>query len=347
MFLLRYTITDRLLASIKRINTIVHTLNHRRFPNIVLLELERNAREVSSYASTSIEGNPLPLTEVKKILKTKPAYIRDSEREVINYNQALQRLNETIGIGEMTLSLELILDIQKHVTEGLLPSHDAGHLRQKPVVVNDPRTGQVVYLPPNVGEVKPLLEELIDFTNKNKNIIDSLILAGIFHKQMVIIHPFMDGNGRSTRLATKVLLAQMGLNTFNLFSFENYYNQNVTKYFQTVGEFGNYYDIVGKIDFTSFLEYFTEGIIDELLRVEKLLPKTILSPETQLKSYHLKMLEHINERGFISDPEYKKLVNRAKATRTLDFKRLIELGLIERKGKGKATFYILKENSAS
>src|SRR5258708_31665791 len=127
------------------------------------------------------------------------------------------------------------------------------------------------------------MEDLVTFTNVNREKIDSLILAGIFHKQMVIIHPFMDGNGRTTRLITKVLLAAMGLNTFNLFSFENYYNQNVTKYFKTVGEFGNYYDLIGKIDFSNWLEYFTEGIIDELLRVEKLLPSIAVNPQAQLK----------------------------------------------------------------
>ena len=160
---------------------------------------------------------------------------------------------------------------------------------------------------------------------------------------MVIIHPFTDGNGRTTRLATKVLLAEMGLNTFNLFSFENYYNRNVTRYFQTVGEFGNYYDLLDKIDFTPWLEYFTEGIIDELLRIQKLLPEVGISPETKLQTYHLKILGFIGEKGFITDSDYAQLGTRAKATRALDFQKLLELGLIERKGKGKATYYILRE----
>ncbi len=322
---------------------LVHELNNRRFPHIVLLELERTAREVSSYASTSIEGNPLPLTEVKKILKFRPAHIRDSEKEVLNYNQALQDLNNKLEVGKVKLSLRFILTIQKQVTKELLPKFESGQLRDKSVVVNDPRTGQPVYLPPDVKDVKLLTEDLIEFVNTNEEKIDPLILAGLFHKQMVIIHPFMDGNGRTTRLATKALLAAMGLNTFNLFSFENYYNQNVTKYFQTVGEFGNYYDLVENIDFSIWLEYFTEGIIDELLRVEKLLPNIAVNPQTQLKPGHLKMIEYIREKGFISDREYARLVHRAKATRTQDFKKLRVWGLIERKGKGKATYYILKE----
>lgn len=343
MFYLKYTITDRLLSNIKRINSLVNELNNRRFPHVVLVELEKTARAVSTYASTSIEGNPLPLTEVKKILKSKPGHIRDSEKEVLNYNQALQDLNEKLEKGQVRLSLDLILGIQKQITEDLLPKFESGKLREKPVVVNDPRTRKVIYLPPDAKDVKKLMEDLIEFVSSNRNEIDPLILAGIFHKQMVIIHPFLDGNGRATRLATKILLAEMGLNTFNLFSFENYYNQNVTRYFQTVGEYGNYYELVDKTDFTPWLEYFTEGIIDELLRVQKLLPEVGISPETQLKPYHLKILEFIKKKGFITDRDYAKLANRAKATRALDFQKLIKLGLIERKGKGKATYYILKE----
>ena len=342
-FLPKYTITDGLLANIKRINALVNDLNNRRFPRIVLVEFEKTARAVSAYASTSIEGNPLPLTEVKKILKSAPIHIRGSEKEILNYNLVLQDLGKKLKERNILLSLELILQIQKQVMGGLLPKFEIG-LRRKPVVVNDPRTGQVIYLPPDAGDVKFLMEDLISFVNSNREVIDPLILAGIFHKQMVIIHPFMDGNGRATRLTTKVLLAAMGLNTFNLFSFENYYNNNVTRYFERVGEIGNYYDLESLgIDFTPWLEYFTEGIIDELLRVQKLLPEVSISPATELQSYHKKALGYIQEKGFITDQNYAKLTDRAKATRALDFQKLIELDLIERKGKGRATYYVLKE----
>ena len=269
MFAPKYTITDLLLANIKRITMLVQELNNRQFSKIVLLELERTARAVSSYASTSIEGNPLPLTEVKKVIKSKPENIRDSEREVLNYNQALIALESVLAKKNFRLSLQSILDIHRQVVDGLLPEFEAGKLRQKPVVVNDPRNGKIVYLPPDADRVEPLMKALVTFIEKEQGNIDPLIRAGIFHKQMVIIHPFMDANGRATRLATKALLAKMGLNTFNLFSFENYYNRNVSKYFQMVGEYGDYNNLSATIDFTVWLEYFTGGIIDELLRVEK------------------------------------------------------------------------------
>ena len=72
MFTPKYTITDQLLANITKINRLVKVNDHHHQGG--LAEFEKNAREVSAYASTSIEGNPLPLTEVKKVLKSKPKY---------------------------------------------------------------------------------------------------------------------------------------------------------------------------------------------------------------------------------------------------------------------------------
>jgi len=346
MFEPKFNITSKLLENIKRISVIVANLNNRHFSKLTLVKLEKTAREVSSHSSTSIEGNPLLLTDVKKIIKNRPENLRDSEKEVINYNQALEVLDADIRNNSTIFSLDLILKTQKAVTSELINDFNSGKIRQQPVFVNDPITRKVIYLPPDHKDVKSLLDDLIKYITSNKNQIDPLILAGIFHKQFVTIHPFIDGNGRTARLITKVLLADMGLSTFNLFSFENYYNQynqNVSKYFENIGIRGNYYDLEDQIDFTSWLEYFTDGIIDELLRVIKILNSETISPETSLKPYHHKILDFIKKNDFIADHDYAKLTNRAKPTRNKDFNKLIELGLIERFGKGKATYYKLKD----
>ena len=158
----------------------------------------------------------------------------------------------------------------------------------------------------------------------------------------VIIHPFIDGNGRTARLATKVLLAALGIDTFPLFSFESYYSRNVSRYFREVGLRGNYYEQKETVDFTPWLEYFSDGIIDEMLRVGGELETTSASPERTLQSHHQAILDHLGRHGFIADRDYAQLTDRAKATRALDFGRLIEQGLIERHGRGKNTHYRLK-----
>ncbi len=336
----RYSITPELLEKIKRIYALVQELNGRKFSQIVLVEFAHSARELSAHASTSIEGNPLPLTEVKKILKSRPEVMRDSEREVINYNQALVWLARELNKKQTGLTVGQILKIHEMVTGELLPSYATGRWRKKPVVVNDPVSRQVVYLPPDWQKVPDLIEEMTNFVNQGWGRIDPVIMAGIVHKQLVIIHPFLDGNGRTTRLVTKMLLAAMGLDTFNLFSFENYYNQNVSRYFKTVGEYGDYEELEDKIDFTAWLTYFADGIIDELLRVQKLLGVSGLQP-AKLAPQHEVILQWVRERGTINDREYSKLTERAKATRVIDFNYLIKVGLIRREGKGKNTFYVL------
>lgn len=342
MFNPKYTVSPRLLSNIKHISTLIFELNNKHFTKVVLVELEKKAREISAHASTSIEGNPLPLTEVKKILKTHPRFVRDSEKEVLNYNEALVRLNEVVKKKNTIFNLSFILNIQKTITKGLIPGFRCGKTRKEPVFVNDPSIGKTVYWPPDHHDVAVLLKELFTFVEQNEKVLDPLIIAGIFHKQFVIIHPFMDGNGRTVRLATKVLLAAVGLDTFNLFSFENYYNQNVSDYFKHVGVQGNYYDIKEQVDFTQWLEYFTNGIIDELLRVSKNLQASAITPQNILQSHHNTIIEHIKKNGFITDKIYSTLTKRAKPTRNQDLNKLIELGLIERLGKGKATIYKLK-----
>ena len=338
----KFTITPKLLSNIKEITKLTTLLNNKRFSTPVKMRLEKNAVSLSVHSSTSIEGNPLPLTEVKIILKNKPENLRNSEKEVINYNDALIYLQNNIG-KSTKLNKKLVLNIHKKVMKGLLKSESFENYRRAPVVVNNPSNGEVTYLPPDAKDVPDLMNALIEYVNKNKEDIDPIIIAGLFHKQFVVIHPFVDGNGRTVRLLTKFLLANMGLDTFNLFSFENYYNENVTKYFQNVGVSGNYYEIKDNIDFTNWLEYFTDGIIDELVRVSIELEKFGTDPGNSLKDHDCKVLKHIEEYGYITDSSYSKLTDRAKATRALDFERLRKLGLIKRKGKGRATYYTFTE----
>ncbi|MBI4237581.1 MAG: Fic family protein [Deltaproteobacteria bacterium] len=339
MFEPRFIISEYLLRNIKEVAVLVATLNRRSFPRTVLATFEKQANSLSAHASTSIEGNPLPLTEVKRLLKSRPQHLRDTEREVLNYNRILEALNDKIKHGSITIDIPFICRVQRAVTADLLAKHQVGTLRTEPVFVNDPRSGHTMYWPPDHDAVPDLMGDLIRFVRERRGHLDPLLLAGLFHKQFVIVHPFMDGNGRTARLVTKALLADMGLDTFNFFSFENYYNNSVAAYFQHVGVRGNYYELVAAIDFTPWLEYFTGGIIDELLRVKKELDREHATPDSVLHPYQKKLLDWVDRNGFIADRDYARLTTRAKATRALDLKKLVDNGTLRRFGKGRQTYY--------
>lgn len=344
MFKPEYSITDKLSINIRKIGEIIGELNGNHFPDTVLSSLERDARILSSHSSTSIEGNLLPLTDVKKILKSTPENIRDSEREVLNYNEALLYIHKKLKEKQsLKIDNKLICRIQEKVMDKLPGKNASLEYRSEPVFVNNPIKREIVYLPPDVKDVQPLMNDLVEFISRGKDVIDPLIVAGIFHKQFVIIHPFIDGNGRTVRIITKAILAQLGIDTFQLFSFENYYNNNVSRYYTNVGVFGNYYDIKDKIDFTEWLEYFTEGILDELNRVKALLPQYM----ERLEPYHKIIIKYIEKHGSITAREYAKITDRARATRIQDFKKLVEMKMIRPVGVGKATYYVLEDRNSN
>lgn len=337
----KYTISNKLLLTIREIGESVGEIRSYSLSDRDLARLEVEARELSSYASTSIEGNPLPLTDVKRLLKTSKENVRDTEREVLNYNKALRALYAEVRSGKFQLNVEMLERVQGQVVEGLMDNpSQCGALRKAPVIIHNPRKiDEIVFIPPDSKDVKKLASDLFIFIKDNFGKIDPVILAAIFHRQCVIIHPFIDGNGRTTRLLTTAVLGKAGLDLFEIFSFENYYNRNITAYFQAVGLEGDYYDLIEEIDFSDWLEYFADGILDELRRVRKVLPeRSRVKP--RLEPHHRKILKYIEEHDSISQREYGSISSRSLASRKLDFDKLIKLGLIETKGTGRGTYYV-------
>lgn len=86
-----YQISPYLLELIKRVTVLVYELNKQQVSDLIYAELLSDALVTSTYSSTSIEGNPLPLTEVKRLLKSSPTQTRQSEIEVLNYNRTRVR----------------------------------------------------------------------------------------------------------------------------------------------------------------------------------------------------------------------------------------------------------------
>jgi len=336
----KYIISNKLLVTIREIGESLGELKSFHLTDQDLAKLEIEARELSSYASTSIEGNPLPLTDVKRLLKIKKENVRDTEKEVLNYNKALQTLYADVHSGRFKLDIKTLEKIQKKVVKGLMdnPAH-CGALREVPVIIRNPRKiDEIVFIPPDSKDVRKLTGEMFKYIDGNIGTIDPIILAGIFHRQCVIIHPFIDGNGRTTRLLTTAILGKAGLDLFEIFSFENYYNRNITRYFKAVGLEGDYYDLEDDIDFSDWLEYFADGILDELRRVRKSLPEQSM-PKPRLEPHHRQILDYIEENGSITQREYGQISLRSLASRKIDFDKLVKLNLIEVKGTGRGTYY--------
>jgi predicted HTH transcriptional regulator len=93
------------------------------------------------------------------------------------------------------------------------------------------------------------------------------------------------------------------------------------------------------IDFSDWLEYFADGILDELRRVRKALPEQS-EPKPRLEPHHRQILAYIEEHGSITQREYGQISSRSLASRKLDFNKLVKMDLIETKGTGRGTYYV-------
>jgi Fic family protein len=337
-----YHISHKILQAIREVGEVLGGIKANFVSEKKYQALKYAARELSVFASTSIEGNPLALTDVKHLLKNSPTNLRDTEKEIVNYNKALEYVYTKVRDNSFTLSITEFEKIQSIVVDNLMDNpDDIGQIRKNPVIIRDPRyINQIIFIPPDAKDVKALLFDLCEFINAERGLIDPIILAGLFHRQSVIIHPFMDGNGRTTRIITTALLGITGIDIFEIFSFENYYNQNISSYFKHVGLVGDYYDYQDNVDFTEWLEYFVAGILDELKRVQK----NILSTKRSIRipEHYDIVLNYIKEHGNISQKEYAKISLRSLAARKKDFLHMQELELIELKEGGRNTYYVLK-----
>ncbi len=164
------------------------------------------------YHSLSLEGNPITLPDTIKILKDKliPANLRASDvDEVKNYQEAMiQMLKDTNE--RKPLSLQLILDYHRMAMRH--HSYLAGNIRTIDVFIKGNPNFKIT--PPE--RIKEELEKLFEKYNefikrKNVPLEETLKFAVYFHNEFQHIHPFEDGNSRTTRLITFHLLQSLDI----------------------------------------------------------------------------------------------------------------------------------------
>ena len=139
-------------------------------------------------------------------------------------------------------------------------------------VIRDSRSGAIVYLPPEARDVPPLMEDLVMWLDQTGySDLPCPLRAAVAHYQFATIHPYYDGNGRTARLLTSLVLHLGGYGLKGFYSLEEYYAQDLPAYYQAIaiGPSHNYYLGCAEADITSWLEYFSTGMADALDNVQR------------------------------------------------------------------------------
>lgn len=163
-----------------------------------------------TYNSNAIEGNTLSLRDTSLIINEDIAPKDVSLREVYeakNLRQALEFLKEC----KEELDERLILKIHSFILKDISDSF-AGKYRR-----NEVRIRGTEFKPPNNQMVPLLVTDLIKWYKKNKKEYHPLELAAIVSAKLVTIHPFIDGNGRVSRLVMNFILKKYKYPEINIY----------------------------------------------------------------------------------------------------------------------------------
>ncbi len=228
-------LSNEILKYLSEIDRNKYQVSSVKLPKSIASRLRKNSKKKSSYASNKIEGNPLSESQADEVIeRDERRHFLKPEQEVRNYYLALNYLEERAAQKER-LSKKLILDVQKFVEKGA--SREKIGLRgpMPPGVlfaVYDTQSGLPEYIPPEYCDVPELLDELIEYVNTTQD--HPLIVAAVVHYQLVTIHPFEDGNGRTARLISGYIMDINGYGFNGIGSLEEYFAYDISEYYEAI-----------------------------------------------------------------------------------------------------------------
>lgn len=258
-----YTITPKIVKDLVRIELAKEKAISLPLTPTVLATLRETARLYTTHYSTKIEGNILSPTQVEEVLKHEghfPGRERD-ECEIKGYYAALTKTEQLAAAG-VPVNEKII-----QVLHGLVMAEGKEKVKPSPYrggqnVIHDSRTKAIVYMPPEAKDVPGLMKEMVEWIGQKAKEIPCPIISSIVHYQFATIHPYYDGNGRTARLLTTLILHLGGYDLKGLYSLEEYYARNLGAYYEaiSIGESHNYYMGRAEADITKWVEYFIEGM---------------------------------------------------------------------------------------
>jgi len=331
----RFSITNRITAGLTQIERARGFLEAATLSETWVERMSQRAVLLEAHHTTHIEGTQLTLTQAERLWAGEDVAEarKDDVRELLNYREAFTLVSEYLSSGE-PITEGLIREIHKRLVQGVRGgAGDPGRYRTIQNYVANSRTREVIYTPPPPEDVPPLMRELVEWL-QGETTIHPVLVAGIAQFQLVRIHPFVDGNGRASRLLSTLCLYRVGYDFKRLFTLSEYYDRNRSAFYraiQSVGEAG--------MDLTGWLEYFVGGLATQLEEVKTrgtaAIQADVIGRNHRLNDRQSAVLAEFYSKGRIAVGDLEALfpsVNRRTLQR--DLKKLLEKGLIREVGSG-------------
>ena len=363
MYKPNYTITHNLLTYLNRIEAAKALIENAPLVPAWEAKFRDEALTRTVHYGTKIEGNELTAQQAQQVVRLDATIdVEEVEREtgimarerdiqeVINYRNVIKWIDQQdYRISSNLFSIETLKNLHRLTIFGLIDEKYIGAYRDKQVIVKSAADTGVVFRPPVSVEIPFLIEEFFNWINDvQTQQLPAIFRAAIIHYQLVYIHPFIEGNGRTARALATLLLYTTGYDFKRFFSLEQYFDKDVKAYYDALLSVQQNQDH----DMTYWLEYFCYGLAieiervkDQVLRLSKDLKlKKELGHQVALSERQIIILELLQNQGTVTSQDAQKILPNVSVDTILrDMKDLIEKEVIKKHGVTKGVTYSLKE----
>ena len=325
----RFTVSSAIMTHLTRIERARGFLEAATLSQSWVRQMGERALVLEAHHTTHIEGTNLTMEQSERLLAGEPVPEADPEdvRELLNYRNAFEFVSGYLNSGR-PLTEGLVREIHRYLVEGVRGGSAApGEYRRIQNYVVSSATGEVVYTPPPAYDVPILMLELIDWLNQESN-VHPVLASGIAQFQLVHIHPFLDGNGRTSRLLSTLCLYKAGYDFKRLFTISEYYDRDRVAFYRALQGVREQ-----DMDLTEWLEFFTAGLATQLdevkVRGEQAIRKDILVSQHGLSGRQAAAVGYVIAHGRLAIRDYERLCPGSnRRTLQRDIRMLLEKGLL-------------------
>lgn len=309
----------------------------------VLLRLKKSVLITSTGASTRIEGAKLSDEDIERMLQglsVQKFTDRDVE-EVQGYFELLKTVFNVwnhIKLSENTIK-GFHRDLLKYTSKDERHRGDYKKAENRVEMFNSEGQAVGIIFDTTSAYLTPKeMQELVEWTNQAliQETYHPLLIIGNFVVEFLKIHPFLDGNGRLSRVLTNLLLLQQGYAYMPYVSHEKLIEDNKTEYYNALRKSQRTFNTEHE-DISSWLDFFLSIILQQSITANQLLSKEsidkLLSPKQILVWEYLLTVEEatpkqISEETGVARPTINQVLS-----------KLLQLKRVERIGLGRSTRY--------
>jgi Fic family protein len=329
----KFTITNRMTAAITQIERARGFLEAARLSDDWVRDMGAEALIKEAHHTTHIEGTQLTLDQAERLWRGEavPEADPDDARELLNYRSAFEFVSDCLDSGD-PITEGLIREIHRKLVEGVRGGKaDPGNYRRIQNYVANSSTGEVIFTPPSAVEVPIMMSEMVKWLNGDLD-IHPVLISGIAQFQLVHVHPFLDGNGRTSRLLSTLCLYKAGYDFKRLFTISEYYDRDRPTFYKKIQSVRE-----NDMDMTGWLDYFITGLETQMIEVkergEQVIRRDVLVQKHSLNERQSKALGYLLQNDKLTIQDFESLcpdVNRRSLQRDLkgmlDKKLILEIG---------------------